>query len=220
MYTADLVAYLEDLRAHNNKAWFESNRKRYDALRQQFVALVATVIDESPKFDPPLAGLSAPNTLFRINRDIRFSRDKSPYKATFSAALSPGKKDTTRPGYYLCITADDELILGAGLHQPPAPELARLRQAIAADGQTLAAILNEPAFKRTFGGLDDEDKLKTMPRDYPPDHPFADYLRYKSFTVGNCEPASAISDDSLASHIAGVFKEAYPLVSFLRDILG
>lgn len=94
----------------------------------------------------------------------------------------------------------------------------KLRQAIAADGQKLAKIVRAPAFQKTFGKLEGE-MLKTMPRDYPADHLFAEYLRHKSFTVGVTEQASSIPDDNLAGHIAGIFKQAYPLVSFLRDSL-
>lgn len=219
MFTADLVSYLEELRANNNKPWFEANRRRYEGLRAQFVELVEKIIDRSAKFDPALADLAAKDTLFRINRDIRFSKDKSPYKTTFSAAFSPGKKDSARPGYYLCINADDELLVAAGLHQPPPAELLKVRQAIAANGQKLESIVSEPAFRKIFGELEGE-KLKTMPREFPAEHPYAAYLRHRDFTVGSTEQASSIADDTLAAHIAGVFGQAYPLIRFLREAVG
>jgi uncharacterized protein (TIGR02453 family) len=217
MFTKELVDYLGELRANNNKPWFEANRSRYDKLRSQFTEQVDRIIAESSKFDPALAGIETSSALFRIYRDVRFSKDKSPYKSTFSAALSPEKKEGGRPGYYLCIDADGELLVGAGIHEPPAPQLQKVRQGIAKDGKKLDAILADPKFQKAFGRLEGE-RLKNVPRDFPADHPYAEYLKYKSFTAGCTEPVTKISDDAFAPHIAALFATAYPLVKFLREI--
>src|SRR5579883_1412104 len=217
MITAELVSYLEELRANNNKPWFEANRARYEKLRSEFTEQVDRIIAASSRFDPALSGLDAPSTLFRIYRDVRFSKDKSPYKATFSAALSPGKKASGGPGYYLCIDADGELLVGAGIHEPLAPQLQVIRQGVARCGKELDPIVADPKFQRVFGKLGGE-RLKNVPRDFPADHPYAEYLKHKSFTVGCTEQAKKITDDAFAGHIADLFATAYPLVRFLREI--
>ncbi|HEX5323649.1 MAG TPA: DUF2461 domain-containing protein [Capsulimonadaceae bacterium] len=219
MFTVELVGYLEELRAHNNKLWFEENRARYDELRSHFTEQVDRIIAASSKFDADLSGIDTRSALFRINRDIRFSKDKSPYKTTFSAALSPGKKEGGRPGYYLCIDADGELLVGAGVHEPPAPQLQTFRRGIANSGKKLEAILAGPRLQKSFGALEGE-RLKNVPRDFPTDHSYAEYLKHKSFTVSRSEPVTKISDDTFAPHISDLFAAAYPLVRFLREISG
>jgi uncharacterized protein (TIGR02453 family) len=218
MYTDELVEFLEDLRANNNKAWFDANRPRYDGLRGRFLDITGQILAASAKFDTDLAGVEPASCVFRINRDVRFSKDKSPYKTTFSAVLTPSKK-TNPHGYYYCIDADGSLMIGAGIHMPDTPTLQKIRQAIVKDGKALDDVLKSPKLKSAFGGLDGE-QLKTAPRDYPADHPYVDYLRFKSFTIGASRSASGMSEGELACQIGGLFEAASPFVKYLRGVLG
>jgi len=215
VFSEELVTFLEELRANNNKPWFDAHRTRYDALRGQFLDLTTEIIAASSRFDADLADLQASSCMFRINRDIRFSKEKTPYKTTFSAVLSPGKKDSMQ-GYYYCIDANGSLEVGAGIHQPDTARLQKLRKAIVREGEKLDGVLKEPKLKKSFGTLDGE-QLKTAPRDYPPDHPYIHYLRHKGFTVGCSESVVDIPEDALATHVADLFATASPLVKLIRE---
>ena len=118
MSVAELAQYLTGLTANNNKEWFEAHRSEYTALRAEFTDFVADVIAQTAAFDSSVAHVDAKEALFRINRDLRFSKDKSPYKTTFSASFGPGGRLRGGPGYYLQIDASGELHHGAGLYQP------------------------------------------------------------------------------------------------------
>jgi uncharacterized protein (TIGR02453 family) len=217
MDTTKLVDYLEELKANNEKPWFDANRRRYEALRSEFQSLVGTLIKSIGSFDKELADLTPAGAMFRINRDIRFSKDKSPYKTSFSAMFVQGKKSVDHPaGYYFHINAEDELFVAAGIYMPSPPVLAKVRKAIAQDHSRLTSILDAPAVKDAFGGLEGE-KLKTMPRDYSADHPAAEYLKYKGFILVSTEQATKSSGDALAAHIADRFRLTYPFVTFLRE---
>lgn len=220
MYLTNLVDYLIELKANNNRAWFEANRQQYDGLRARFMELTDGIIGKCRAFDGELAGATAKSCVFRINRDIRFSSDKSPYKTQFSAVISSatGQKEYTSGGYYYSVSWDDSLMIGAGSWQPPSEALTKIRESISRDGKRFASIVNDPVTARSFGEFEG-DPLKSMPRGYSADHPYAQYLRYRSFTVGHTEQASSLPDDKIAGHIAGLMRHAYPLVSYLREVV-
>jgi uncharacterized protein (TIGR02453 family) len=213
-----LVAYLEELRENNNKEWFEANRPRYETLRTGFKELVADVISQTSKFDPTIGELDPAQSLFRINRDIRFSKDKSPYKVAFSAMLAPGTKGHPLGGYYMMIHADDDLIIGAGVHEPETDELAKLRKNLAEHGDKLYKIIKNPDFTERFNEINGE-KLKNVPKDYPAYHPYADFLKYKSMTIGETVQASVLTSDAVTEHIVSGYKLAYPFVALLRKFV-
>ncbi|MGO8673563.1 MAG: DUF2461 domain-containing protein [Capsulimonadaceae bacterium] len=218
MYAADLVAYLQELKKNNNKLWFDAHRDRYDNLRSQFAGLVTRVITTTARTDASVSELTAAQCLFQINRDIRFSKDKSPYKTTFSATLAVGPHGVARPGYYFHIDAEGDLVVGAGLHDPDTQTLQRIRYAIDREGSRLASIAEVPAFQDAFGDLGGE-QLKSVPREFAPDHPYGRFLRYKSFTVDRRDLALSLTDDALPNRIAGLFAVASPLVAYLREVI-
>jgi len=216
MNTDALVDFLQELHANNNKAWFTGNRPRCDSLRADFQTLVETLITQCSEFDSALADISPSQAMFRINRDIRFSKDKTPYKTTFSAMLVRGKKSAHgEPGYYIHIDHDDVLMVAGGAYMPETPSLTKMRAAIAADVSGFKSIVDAPAVKQLFGDIGG-DALKSVPKEYGADHPAAEYLKLKGYVLFSSTEASTITADALAPHIVDRCRAASPLVKFLR----
>lgn len=181
MLNPDLFNFLDELKKNNNKEWFDTNRNRYKDLRQHFMNFVTLLIHELTQMDPSLNGLESSQTVFRINRDIRFSKDKSPYKTNMGAYIAPGGKKSFRPGYYLHVEPGSSMIAG-GMYMPPSKELKMIRKEILENTEEFKRIINDKDFKKTYGELYGE-KLKTAPQGFPKDHPDIDLMRYKSYTV-------------------------------------
>src|SRR5438445_10021523 len=137
MHIRDLTRFLAELSENNNRAWFVMNKPRYDILRAEFLELVIRLIAEITRFDPAVAACNPKKALFRINRDLRFSHDKDPYKTTFSAAITAsGLKRPSQGGgpmYYFHVNADGMLLIAAGEYIPPADRLRAIRQQIVGD---------------------------------------------------------------------------------------
>jgi uncharacterized protein (TIGR02453 family) len=187
MHTRDLIQFLAELSENNNRAWFVMNKPRYDILRAEFLELVTRLIKEISKFDPAVAACNPKKALFRINRDMRFSRDKSPYKTTFSAAITAsGLKKPSQgggPAYYFHVDANGTLLVAGGEYMPPADRLKSIRQHIVADPAAFGKMLKNRKLKETFGDLQDEGKLVRPPKGFDADTPHIEYIKLKSFIV-------------------------------------
>ena len=216
MNSANLIGYLEDLNDNNNKPWFDANRKRFDSLREQFLTLTDDIIGRIAEFDPDLERLTASDCVFRIYRDVRFSKDMTPYKTNFSAVFRPSKKSVGQ-GYYYSVDADGTLFIGGGVHMPDSPTLRKIRSAIAANGAAFDRMVTDKRVVDVFGPLEG-DTLKTAPRDFPADHPFIHYLKRKSFTFSTSEQFTDIPDTALAAHVAERFELMAPLVKWMRAV--
>lgn len=220
MLQPSTIKFLEELKLNNNKSWFDENRKTYEAAKQDFAAFVDTVIRQFGKKDPSIAHLKAKDCMFRINRDIRFSKNKTPYKTNFGAFInSEGKKSMTA-GYYLHV-APGESFTGGGMWQPPADMLAKVRQEIDYNLADFEKIINAKKFKTNYGTLAVEDGqlLSRVPKGYEPDNPAAAYLKHKSFiAILNIEDA-VLTNKLLAAKIIGAFETLQPLNNFLNNAL-
>lgn len=177
------LEFLKKLSRNNNREWFEKNKSRYLEIKNEFELFVTDVLLDMITFDESLAGLNPKKLTFRIYRDVRFSKDKTPYKTNVSAGISPGGKGMGVPGYYFQIEPGNKSMAAAGMYQPSPENLAKIRQEIDYNGDQLVRILREKKFKKIFGELWNEDKLKTMPKGYPADHPHGGLLKLKSFMV-------------------------------------
>lgn len=224
----DALAFLRGLERHNEKAWFEANRARYqESVRGPLAALVEEVDVRLATIAPEIVG-DPRRSMFRIHRDVRFSNDKRPYK-TSAAAWFPhrdagrGAGDAAAAhggaGFYVDIGPTTSFI-GGGIWMPPRPTLARVRAAIDEDHETLRAILEEPARRRRFGALSPEARLTRMPRGYAPDHDAADLLRYQSFTLGRVLTERELFSRRLPDVLARDFGRLLPLVRWLNGALG
>ena len=211
-----LVRYLQGLKRHNNKPWFEAHRLEYDALREDFEDLVEQMILLIGKHDPAVRGASPRECIYRIHWDVRFSQDKSPYKSHFAATIGPGSKKGGRPGYYLHIDAAGKLLVAAGLYKPERRELEKVRRSILRRPKQLEAIANGKKFRRLFGGLSESDKLKSAPRGYPADHPQVELLKLRSFIAWNERPVTKLRPDGAAAYAAETARALHPLVAYLR----
>lgn len=190
MISKDSLQFLADIKKNNNREWFLANKKRYEAYKKEYYALAQQFLDVLVAGDPALASMQVKDVVFRINRDIRFSKDKSPYKTNMAFWFSPGNKNWNQAGYYVHIEPGSSFIAG-GFHQPEAGDLKKIRKEIAFFHEDLEAILADKDFKATYGNMDRENALKTVPKGYEKEHPAIELLKLKSFT------ATAKLDDKL-----------------------
>lgn len=220
MHVHDLTRYLAELSESNNRAWFVMNKPRYDILREEFLALVTDLIAQIGRFDPLVLDCNPKKALFRINRDVRFAHDKSPYKTTFSAAIVPGnlKKPSQGGGpmYYFQINGQGDLFYAVGEYMPPADRLKQIRTHVAEDGASLVKLLKNKKLKNAFGGLREDDKLQRPPKGFESDHPHIERIKLKHFMVHAQVPVSEIKGGTLSKILASNYKDAYPLVCWLR----
>jgi len=222
MHVRDLMQFLAELSENNNRAWFVMNKPRYDILRAEFLELVTRLIRDIAKFDPDVADCNPKKALFRINRDIRFSNDKSPYKTTFSAAITAsGLKKPSQgggPAYYFHIDAKGQLLVAGGEYMPPPDRLRAIRMAIADDPAGFTKVLKNKRLKERYGDLRDEGKLVRPPKGFDPDHPLIEYLKHKSCIVWSETDMRRKVPDDLGKDLAAACKDALPLVAWLRAI--
>jgi uncharacterized protein (TIGR02453 family) len=210
------LAFLADLARHNERAWFNANKARFEAARRDVEIFVDQLIAEIAAFDPAVAGLSGKDCVFRIYRDTRFSKDKTPYKAHFGGHIVAGgrKGDHGRAGYYVHIQPGESFLAG-GAHQPPAAWLGDIRRNIETDAASLKKIVAAKPFKTYFGDIAGE-KLKTAPRGYAKDHPEIELLRYKSLIAVHDLTDKQVTDTGFLRHAATVFKALAPFDAFLN----
>lgn len=215
--SAETLQFLTDLKAHNTKEWFTEHKPRYESAKKEFELFVTALIAQIARFDPAVAHFSAKDCIFRIYRDVRFSADKSPYKAHFGAHITPAASKSqihTRAGYYVHLEPGASMLAG-GAYMPEGPWLKSIRQEIRYNYSDFTAIIEDPAFKAYFGALEGE-KLKRPPVDCPADHPGIEYLKQKSFLAVHRPSDAAIISSDFLSHCATVFKTLQPFDAFLN----
>ncbi|MGE5603896.1 MAG: DUF2461 domain-containing protein [Nitrososphaerales archaeon] len=213
-----LVSYLAELALNNNKPWFDEHRPIYERLRGDWLAFVGQVIPGIAQFDPPVTIVSPKDSMFRINRDVRFSKDKTPYKTSFSAAICPQGRSSGLPSYYFHITEAAELMIAGGIYMPQPDILGQIRKYIAGYPDRLSAVLADPAFARTFGTIDGE-RLKRPPQGYDETTPMIDYIKLKSFTAGVTPQGWLARQATLAGEIVTTCRAMFPLIRWLREAL-
>jgi uncharacterized protein (TIGR02453 family) len=223
MHIKDLCRFLFELSENNNRAWFVMNKPRYDILRAEFLELVTELIQDLAKFDTEIKLCEPKKALFRINRDVRFGHDKSPYKTQFSASLVPsGRKKPSEgggPAYYFQIDANHRLFFAVGEYMPPSDRLQQIRQQILNDEKGFLALLSNKKILKSFGSLREENKLVRPPKGYDAAHPCIEQLKLKSFIVWNEVDLTKTTHAELREILATHFSHAYPLVVWLRNSL-
>ena len=223
------LTFLRALRKHNRREWFEAQRATYDReiktpLKAFVEELDVRFADVAPEF------VGDPRTsLFRIHRDVRFSRDKSPYKThaafwIFHRAPGRGVGQTVDggAGFYFHLEPGASMV-AAGLWMPPSPKLRRVRDAIADDVASWESVVTNRAFVKRFGGLTDDEPgilLKRLPRGYEPGHPAEQWLRFKSFTVSRVLPDAEALSPKVADAVMKDFVAMVPLARWLNRALG
>ena len=221
-FPKDFFAFLRELKAHNERPWFEANKQRFrdsvQAPMSEFIAAIA----------PPLAKISRnftadprPNggSMFRIYRDVRFAKDKRPYKehAACNFRHAAGK-DVHAPGYYMHF-APGEVMFGGGMWMPPSDSLARIREAIAKNTAAWKKVKTDKTFVKHFENIDG-DALTRPPHGYDPAHPFIADIKRKSFFALEEGDVKLAQSSKLVDTVAECFKAATPLMKFLCKAQG
>ncbi|MBI5370709.1 MAG: DUF2461 domain-containing protein [Sphingobacteriales bacterium] len=220
MLQPSTLKFLKDLKKNNNKAWFDKNRKVYEQAKTDFTAFIQEVIDQFSKKDPSLKGLLAKNCLFRINRDIRFSKDKSPYKTNMGAYINPGGKKSVLAGYYFHCEPG-KAFAGGGMWMPLPPELNKVRQELDYNFAAFKKITSSKKFKSVYGDLsrDAEYTLTRLPKGYEADNPAGDYLKLKSFVALTNLTDTDLGSKGLVKKTVAAFEALQPLTAFLNHAL-
>jgi uncharacterized protein (TIGR02453 family) len=215
MLQSSTIQFLKSLKKNNNKDWFEKNRKQYELAKTDYLDFVTKVLQELQIFDKTLLELQPKQCVFRLNRDVRFSKNKDPYKTNFGASFSKGAKKIQSAGYYFHLEPGENFV-GGGLWMPMAPDLNKVRQEIDYCFKEFSSILKKPNFKTTYGDMDNSMKLVRPPKGFEIDNPALDYLKLKSFVVTRPMKDIELTDKALIKNVVKDFKSIAPLVHFLN----
>ena len=219
MKMQDMLQFLSDLEKNNSLEWMAQNKKAYVSAKKAFVALVQELVVRMGEVDDSIPLLNAGDLVFRLNRDTRFSKDKSPYNAAFRAHIAPAGKLPVPVGYYISVAPGDRSFLGGGLFAPMFKDAtARVRDHIAADGAAFEKIIGTPAFERHFSIKG--EALKSVPNSYDANHPQAEYLKNKSWYLEYPVADSLMVDtQAFVNKAVTVFGLMKPFNQFLNSAL-
>lgn len=217
LHTPALLQFLAELAENNNRPWFLHNKPHYDIIREEFVELVGEVGAKVAKFDGGLGPFEPKKAVFRIYRDVRFAKDKSPYKTHIGAVLGARTTDKTRPVYYFHVDHDGTLLMACGIYMADATALKNIRNYIVSHPETLSKLLKNKKMIETFGGLSDEDRMARPPKGYAADLPHIDYIKNRHFLVETHFSLKKRVPKDMAGEIAKHFEAAKPLVLWLRE---
>lgn len=213
-----ILPFLRKLKQHNHKVWFDENRATYELAKKEWEAFVDSIITALSLKDPSISSLKPKDCIFRINRDVRFSNDKSPYKTNFGAFICKGGKKSQMAGYYVHLEPGNSFV-GGGLWMPMPPQLAKLRQEIDYNFTAFKKIILSAKFKNTYGTLDmgKDVSLSRVPKGYDNDNPAADYLKLKSFVATKAITDKEINQDDFKKIILTSFTTLQPLIYFINE---
>ena len=218
MMTTEALDFISDLKANNTTEWMHANKKRYENYKKDYHSFIASILFEMKKLDKSLEPLEIKNCTFRINRDIRFSKNKTPYKTHIAVWLSTNKNIKNAPGYYLHID-NDESFLAGGLYCPEPIDLQKIRKEINFFYDDLKLILNDKKFKAEFVGISKTDTLQRPPKGFESDHPAIELLKLKSFTASKQINKLDCLNKNFAQTIAQKLIMLQPLNNFLNRAL-
>ncbi|MEM7105183.1 MAG: DUF2461 domain-containing protein [Bacteroidota bacterium] len=217
-FTNDFLNFFKELSANNNREWFKENKKRYEAaVKEPFHKFIVDVIDSVHGQDTSVM-ITAKDAIFRIYRDVRFSKDKSPYKNHCSAVVSPGgRKDKTNPGLYLQINHEALKIFG-GVYYCDKDQLRNIRSEIAANPKAFEKVLNDKAFVEKYGGLHGETN-KRLPSEFVGPAQSQPLIFNKQFYYFADLPAETLLDEHLLDTVMTYYNAGKPMKNFLSTAL-
>jgi len=219
MLQPSVIKFLKDLKKNNNKPWFDKNRDRYEAARSGFHSFLEQLIPAIAVFDKPIGTLAVKECVFRINRDIRFSKDKTPYKSNMAGYFNKGGKKSNGAGYYLHIEPGRSFAAG-GMWQPEPADLAKIRQEIDYNFDEWKKISANPSFKRMFAeGINSEGSLVRPPKGYDDNNPAIEYLKMKNFIVSRSFTDAEVQNKNFVKDVAKTFQAMKPLIDFLNTAI-
>ena len=220
MLEPQTLRFLSQLKKNNNKPWFDAHRAQYEAARIDFSNFIELVIDALQKSDTTITGLTARNCLFRINRDIRFSKDKRPYKENFGAFICRGGKKSIYAGYYFH-AAPGKSFLGGGLWMPEPVNLRKVRQEIDYNWDEFRSILKNKTFRKVYKDIfrNEELSLSKIPKGYEKDNPAIEYLKLKSIIAETTLDDEQLTKSTLHKKTVAAFEALQPLLNFINRSL-
>ncbi len=205
--------FLKDVKKNNNREWFNANKDKYVAANENFIAFTQSLINEVAKFDKSVAGLDAKSSVFRIYRDTRFSKDKTPYKTFFSAVLMGQSEGCGVAGYYFHLEPENSMLVG-GVHATEPKALKEIRHEISSNGKEFLKIINDKKFKDTF--KIQGEKLVKVPQGFDKEDPMAEYLKYKEMMICHSVADKNILADDSISYCTKIFKAMQPFNAFVN----
>ncbi len=209
-----ILKFLKDLEKNNNRDWFNEHKKQYEAARFEMEKFVDHLILNIRSFDQDIGDLTAKNTMFRIYRDVRFSKDKTPYKTYFSAYMADGGRKSEMAGYYVHISPDT-CFAGGGSYHPSGENLKKIRSEIYYNLDEFKGIISDAKFKRVFGEVKGE-RLKRPPPGFPKDFEGIETLKLKDFTVIQYFDEKDVIQPNFDQSVLDVFRTMKPFNNFLN----
>lgn len=209
--------FLKQLSANNNREWFHANKDFYNRAKLEFEIFIDGFIPQLAQIDPEIGSLSAKDCTFRIYKDVRFSKDKTPYKTNMGAYLVKGGKKSGYAGYYIHIEPEGSFLAG-GVHAPESNILKAIRNEIFENVEEFEGMVNAPDHKKYFDGIYG-DKLKTAPKGFSKDWPKIDYLRHKSYAVVHFIDDIVLMDPEFSDYAVNVFKALKPFNQWMNRII-
>lgn len=212
------LEFLTDLKKHNDRDWFAKNKHRYEAAYTDWQRFVGELITGLSKFDKNIANakFQPKNCVFRIYRDVRFSKDKSPYKTHLAARFMTRKGKWQVPGYYIHVSPQDTFI-GGGVYMCEPVQLQALREEISLNPAKFKKIVSDATFKKLFKL--EGDKLVNVPRGFAKDDPMAEYLKHKDVLMMHTPKEKEVLSPKFSDYCVGIFKAMQPLNSFMEKPL-
>ena len=217
MLQPSTIKFLKDLKKNNTKEWFDANRKVYEAAKKDFLDLTEAVLKDIAAKDKTLSHLEPKKCVFRINRDVRFSKDKSPYKTNMGMSISKGGKSEMSAGYYFHLEPG-ACFIGGGIYMPMPDEVKKIRQEIDYNWDEFKKIISAKKFVTVFGDVTKsaEFSLVRPPKGYDENNPAIDYIKLKSWIASTALQDVELADKNLSKKIVSVFEAMKPLIDFLN----
>jgi len=209
------LTFLSDLKNNNNREWFKTHKARYEEAKSEFEIIVAEVIKGISSFDNEIGLLKPKDCVFRIYRDVRFSKNKDPYKTNMGAAFSKGGRKSKHASYYLHFEPENSFI-GGGIWRPEPDILKAIRYEIFHSSEGFKEIIEDKKFQKLFGEMSG-DKLKRPPKDFPPEFKEIELIKYKSYIAGAPIPSSQLIGAKFVPFVVNGFKQMKPFIKFLNN---
>lgn len=221
MLQQSTLKFLKSLSKNNNKFWFDAHRNQYIEAKKDFENFVSFLIKKTAQFDGDVKDLQVKDCVFRINRDIRFSKDKTPYKINMGASINRGGKKSIYAGYYFHAEPGGKSFAGGGLWMPMAPELKKIRQEIDYNLDEFKSIIANKSFIAEYKQLESSPdvKLNNLPRGYDKENPAGEYLKFKSLIATKPLTDEELTNNKLAEKIIKAFKALTPLIKFINKAI-
>ena len=218
MLNPKTLQFLTKLKKNNSREWFNQHRDDYDAAKENFIELVNEILANTSQFDQELSLLTYKDCIFRINRDVRFSKNKDPYKNNMAAYFVKGGKKSWLAGYYFHCEPGGKSFIGGGLYGGEPDQIKKVRQEIDYNWEDFKGILDNKVFKKTFGDLSREEGMSLIrePKGYDKDNPAIDYIKLKNFIVSVPISDEELIDKKLIKKIITCFATMQPMLQFLN----